>query len=57
MATKFKIWIEIERIDDYGTFDESYSDEECPIAVAYRDSLEDALALQEEIERTFGEFH
>jgi len=55
MATKYKIWIEIERIDDYGTDNESYTNEECPIGVAYRDNLEDAVALQEEIERTYGE--
>ena len=55
MATKYKIWIEIERIDDFGTDDESYSDEECPIGVAYRDTLEDAVKLQETIEMTFGE--
>jgi hypothetical protein len=55
MATKYKIWIEIERIDNFGTDDEEYTDEECPIGVAYRDTLEDAVALQEEIEQTFGE--
>lgn len=55
MATKYKVWIEIERIDNAGTDEELYSDEECPIGVAYCDSIEDAVALQEEIEKVFGD--
>lgn len=55
MATKYKIWIEIERIDNYGTDDEEYTDVEFPEAVAYRDSFEDATELQQDIVKTFGE--
>ena len=56
MAVKFKIWVEIERIetDDNG-IEVNYIDEECPIGVAYRDSIEDAVELQNEINATFGE--
>ena len=54
MATKYKVWIEIERIDDFGTDDETYTDEECPIGVAYCDTLEEAVELQEIIENRFG---
>lgn len=55
MATKYKIWVEIERIENYGTDDETYVEEECPVSIAYRDTLEDATALQNEIENVFGE--
>jgi hypothetical protein len=55
MATKFKIWIEIERIDNAGTDDETYTNEYCPVGIAYRDNISDAVALQEEINNTFGE--
>ena len=57
MAKKFKVWIEIERIDDHGTDDESYTDEDCPISIAYRDTLEEAVELQESIEKTFSELN
>ena len=55
MATKYKIWVEIERIDNFETDDESYADEECPVGIAYRETLEDAVQLQEVINKTFGE--
>lgn len=55
MATKYKIWVEIERINDADTDDETYVDEECPIGIAYRDTLEDAVELQNEINKSFGE--
>ncbi len=55
MATKYKIWIEIERIDNVDTDDEDYVDEECPISLGYRDTLEDAVELQKEINKKFGE--
>ncbi len=55
MATKYKIWVEIERIDNADTDDETYSDEECPIGIAYRDTLEDAIELQTTINNQFGE--
>jgi hypothetical protein len=49
MATKYKIWVEIERIDNAGT------DDECPVGIAYRDTLEDAVELQNAIDKFFGE--
>jgi hypothetical protein len=55
MATKFKIWIEIERIDNVGTDNETFINEDCPIGIAYRDNIIDAVALQEEINQKFGE--
>ena len=55
MATKYKIWVEIERIDNFGTDDEEYSDTEFPVGIAYRDTFEDAEELQQQIENTFGE--
>jgi hypothetical protein len=54
-APKYKIWIEIERIDNFGTDDEEYTDVEFPEAVAYRDNFEDATELQQKIVDTFGE--
>ena len=55
MATKYKIWVEIERIDDFGTEDESYSDVDFPEPIGYRDTLDDAIELQNLIVNTFGE--
>jgi hypothetical protein len=55
MATKFKIWVEIERIDNVGTDNETYTNEDCPVGIAYRDNITDAVALQEQINKTFGE--
>ncbi len=49
MSTKYKVWIEIERLENYGTDDETSSDEECPISVDIRDTLEEAIALQEKL--------
>lgn len=57
MATKYKIWIEIERIENAGTDDEDYIDEEIPFGVAYRDTIGDALELREEINKVFGEIN
>jgi hypothetical protein len=55
-SCKYKVWVEVERIvlDKEGN-EESYTDEECPIGIAYRDNLEDAVKLQELIENGFGE--
>ena len=56
MAAKYKIWVEIERIElDKNGEEVSYHDEECPISIAYRDSLEDAIEIQKEINTVFGE--
>lgn len=54
-VTKYKIWIEVERIDNFGTDDESYSDTDFPESIAYRESFEDATALQQQIVAAFGE--
>ena len=50
MKTKFKVWVEIERIetDDDGN-EEDYIDEEYPVGVAYVNTLEEAVELQNEI--------
>jgi hypothetical protein len=55
-SCKYKVWVEVERIvvDKDGTEIE-YADEECPIGIAYRDTLPEAVKLQELIENSFGE--
>lgn len=55
MKTRFKIWVEIERIEIDNDGDETYHDEECPIGIAYRENIEDAIELQNIINNTFGE--
>jgi len=55
MATKYKIWVEVERIDIDDDGEEEYSDCEFPVGIAYRDTFEDAETLQQEIEQSFGE--
>jgi hypothetical protein len=55
MATKYKIWVEIERIDNAGTDDETYTNEDCPRGIAYRDSIKEAAELADMIENTFSE--
>jgi hypothetical protein len=54
-VVKYKIWIEVERIDNFGTEDESYSDCDFPESIAYRDTFEDATELQQQIVAAFGE--
>jgi hypothetical protein len=54
-VTKYKVWVEIERIDNFGTDDEEYSDCDFPVGIAYCDTYEDAEKLQQEIEKAFGE--
>lgn len=56
LKKRWKVWIEIERHElDPETGDEDFIDEETPFGIAYRDSLEDALKLREEINKSFGE--
>jgi len=56
LIKKYKVWVEIERIEtDNETGDEDYFDEECPVGITYCTTLEEAVALQQEIEKTFGE--
>lgn len=52
---KFKVWVEIERIETDEEDNETYHDEECPVGIAYRESIEDAVNLQTLINNTFGE--
>ena len=55
-SCKYKVWVEVERIGlDKDGNEESYTDEECPIGIAYRDTLPEAIKLQELIENGFGE--
>ncbi len=53
MVTKYKVWVEIERIENFGTDDESYHDEECPNGVRTVDTLQEAVLLQELIVDSF----
>ena len=55
MAVRYKIWVEVERIETDDNGEETYHDEDSPIGIAYRDSIEDAVELQNEINSTFGE--
>lgn len=58
LIKKWKVWIEIERIEtDPVAGDEDYIDEEIPFGIAYCDSLEAALELRENINKTFGEIN
>jgi hypothetical protein len=54
-TTKYKLWIEIERIDIDAEGNEEYSECDCPESVAYRDTFEDAAELQKQIVQTYGE--
>jgi hypothetical protein len=55
MMGKYKIWIEIERIENDKNGNESYVNEDNPVGVAYRNSIKDAVQLQTLINNTFGE--
>ena len=58
LIKKWKVWVEIERIEtDPVAGDEDYIDEEIPFGIAYVDSLEAALELRENINKTFGEIN
>lgn len=54
-STRYKVWLEIERIDIDANGDEEYSECDFPEPVAYRDTFEEAMALQKEITMQFGE--
>jgi hypothetical protein len=54
-TTRFKIWVEIERIETDAEGNETYHDEDFPESIAYRDNIEDAVHLQQVIANTFGE--
>lgn len=56
METKYKIWIEIEKITVDENGDEmDYQDCDCPESVGYRDTFEDARDLVNDIIKNFGE--
>jgi len=55
MAKRYKIWVEIECIENEGTDAETYTDVDFPEPVGYRDNVEDAFALQKLIIDSFGE--
>lgn len=46
MATKYKVWVEIERIDVDDEGNETFTDEDCPISVGEFESLEAAVEIQ-----------
>jgi hypothetical protein len=54
-TTRYKVWVEIERIDIDENGNEEYSDCDFPESIAYRETYEDAEKLQTEIVQTFGE--
>ena len=54
-TARYKLWIEIERIDTDENGNETYHDEECPRGIAYRDTEAEIGQLADEIENTFGE--
>jgi len=51
---KFNVWVEIERVEVYED-DEVYRDEDNPIKLGIRDSIEEAVELQEEVSSNFKE--
>ena len=54
-STKYKIWVEIERIDTDDDGNEEYSDCDMPEGIAYVNTYEEAEALQESIANLFSE--
>lgn len=55
VKTKFKVWVEIERIDITKDGEELYNNEDNPIGIAYRKNIDDAVILQNQINEAFGE--
>jgi hypothetical protein len=55
MSVQYKIWIEIERIDTDENGEVEYSDCDCPEAIGYRDTFDDARDLVNNIVMNFGE--
>jgi hypothetical protein len=52
--TRYKVWIEIERIETDADGNETYHSEDNPVGLSYEDSIEDAVELQTIINDTFG---
>lgn len=58
ITKKWKIWIEVERIEyDPETNEEDYIDEGMPFAIRYCDSLEEVIRIREQINDAFGEIN
>ena len=56
LIVKYKIWVEIERIEyDPETQEEEYLETDCPEGIGYRRTFEEAVALQQEIVNSFAE--
>lgn len=56
LKVRYKVWVEVERIEtDEQEDTEDYFDEECPVGISYCTTLEEAVELQKEIEKTFGD--
>lgn len=53
-TTRYKVWIEIERIETDENGVETYHDEDFPVGIAYEDSIEDAVELQTIINDQYG---
>ena len=51
---KYNIWVEIERVEMYDD-DETYHQEDNPIKLAVRDTIEEAVEFQEEVSGVFNE--
>ena len=51
---KYNIWVEIERVEMYED-DETYHQEDNPIKLAVRDTIEEAVEFQEEVSSSFNE--
>ena len=55
--TKYKLWITVERINDFGTDDEDYSETDATASIAYRDTYDEAESLMEDIVLQVGEIN
>jgi hypothetical protein len=54
VSTRYKVWVEIERIETDKAGNETYHDEDFPIGLAYEDNIEDAVELQKIINDQYG---
>jgi hypothetical protein len=52
--TRYKVWVEIERIETDKEGNETYHDEDFPVGIAYEDNIEDAVELQKIINDQYG---
>jgi hypothetical protein len=54
VSTRYKVWVEIERIETDKEGNETYHDEDFPVGIAYEDNIEDAVELQKIINDQYG---